>query len=263
MRYLLTVLLLLTLAACSSNDGADNGSADQGSADQGSADQGSDETLTVLAASSLTGSFEDLADTFEKDHPGVKVVFSFDSSATLAEQAAQGAPGDVLATADQETMQSAVEAGVVTDAPQQFAENQMVLVAPSDNPAGIKSFADIAGTDFVICVDTAPCGKVAAALLDDNDVTAAPASLEVDVKSVLAKVTEGEADAGMVYQTDEVAAGDDVVGFPVPGAENELTDYFVAPLEQSKDATLAQEWIDLVTGAAGQQVLKSAGFITS
>lgn len=246
MRYLFAVLLLLPLAGCSSSGEGNN-----------------DKTLTVLAASSLSGTFADLADTFENDHPGVKVQFAFDSSATLAQEAAEGARADVLATADQETMQSAVDAGVTTADPTQFARNRMVLVAPSDNPAGIKRFADIAGTDFVVCVDTAPCGKVAAALLDENHITAKPASLEVDVKSVLAKVTEGEADAGMVYATDQVAAGDYVVGFPVPGAEGELTDYFTAPLEQSTDPNLAQDWIDLLTSSRGQQVLKDAGFITS
>jgi len=242
MRGLLVVLMMLPLAACGGND--------------------DDRTLTVLAASSLTDTFEALADTFERDHPGVTVVFAFDSSATLAQQASEGAPADVLATADQETMQGAVDAGVIAADPRKFARNQMVLVAPSDNPAGITSFADIGSADFVVCVDTAPCGKVAATLLADNRITAAPASREVDVRSVLAKVTEGEADAGMVYQTDLVAAGDDVVGFDIPGAEGARTDYFVAPLQQAHETALAGEWIDLLTSSRGQQVLTDAGFLS-
>jgi molybdate transport system substrate-binding protein len=244
MRSITVVLLLLPLlTACGGGD--------------------DDKTLTVLAASSLTETFEELATTFEKEHPGVDVRFSFDSSATLADQAAQGAPGDVLATADHDTMQTAVDAGATTAEPVRFAQNQLVLVTPKDNPAGITGFTDLATSKFVACVDTAPCGKVAAALLADNHVTAEPASLEVDVKSVLAKVTEGEADAGLVYRTDQVAAGDDVLGFPIPGAQDERTDYYLAPLEQAGDADLAQEWIDLLTSTEGQRVLAEAGFITS
>jgi len=243
-RIAVLALLLPLLTACGGGD--DN-----------------DKTLTVLAASSLTGTFEELAKTFEKEHPGVKVTFSFDSSTTLADQAADGAPGDVLATADHDSIQTAVDAGVTTADPVQFAQNQLVLVVPQKNPAHISKFADIATSKFVACVDTAPCGKLAAALLADNHVTAQPASLEVDVKSVLAKVTEGEADAGLVYQSDQVAAGDEVAGFPIPGAADERTDYFLAPLEQTKNAGLAQDWIDLLTSAAGQKVMSEAGFITS
>src|SRR4249919_1647783 len=164
-----------------------------------------DKTITVLAASSLTGTFTELADQFEKDHPGVKVKLAFDSSATLAQQAAGGAPADVLATADTTTMDSAKSA--LSSTPQNFATNVMVLVAPTDNPAGITKFADLNSgkVKYVVCVDTAPCGKVAAALLAQDHVTAPPVSTEVDVKSVLARVTEGEADAGIVYTTDAVA----------------------------------------------------------
>src|SRR3954452_13109568 len=219
-----------------------------------------DTTITVLAASSLTGTFTDLAAQFEKEHSGVKVKLAFDSSATLAQQAAGGAPADVLATADTTTMDSAKAA--LSTTPKTFATNVMVLTTPSDNPANLTRFADLdfSGVKYVVCVDTAPCGKVAAALLEQDHITAEPASTEVDVKSVLAKVTEGEADAGIVYTTDAVAAGDDVTSIPIPGSAKQLTSYPIVTLDQSKDSDLAQEFVDLVTGSTGQQVLQQAGF---
>ena len=236
--------LALVLTACG---GGSNGSS-------------SDRQVTVLAAASLTGTFTELAHEFEKDHPGVDVRLSFDSSATLAQQAVGGAPADVLATADTGTMDSAKDA--LAAAPQAFATNTMVLVAPRQNPAGITDFADVAdpGLTWVACVETAPCGKVAAALLRDNHVTTKPASLEVDVKSVLAKVTSDEADAGFVYETDAVAAGDRVRSFPIPHASEEVTTYPIAQLTQSADADLANAFVDLVLGDRGQQVLRHAGF---
>jgi molybdate transport system substrate-binding protein len=219
-----------------------------------------DKTITVLAASSLTGTFTELATQFEKDHPGVKVKLAFDSSATLAQQAAGGAPADVLATADTTTMDSAKSA--LSSTPQSFATNVMVLVTPTDNPAGITTFADLnAGkVSYVVCVDTAPCGKVAAALLAQDHITSDPASTEVDVKSVLARVTEGEADAGIVYTTDAVAAGDSVKEIEIPGASQQTTTYPIATLEQSEQSDLAQEFVDLVMSGQGQRVLHQAGF---
>jgi molybdate transport system substrate-binding protein len=234
--------LVLPLAACGDDDDADT------------------RTITVLAAASLTGTFTELADQFEQDHAGVDVKLAFDSSATLAQQALDGAPADVLATADTTTMDSAGDA--LDDDPELFATNTMVLVTPADNPAGITGFDDIVGGDvtYVVCVDTAPCGKVAAELLDDNAVTTDPASLEVDVKAVLAKVTSDEADAGIVYATDAVAAGDAVQVFDIPHADEEITSYPIAPLKQSGDADLAKAFVDLVLSDEGRQVLTDAGF---
>jgi molybdate transport system substrate-binding protein len=138
----------------------------------------------------------------------------------------------------------------------------MVLVTPSDNPQDLTQFDDLnsAGVSYVVCVDTAPCGKIAASLLEQDHVTRHPASTEVDVKSVLAKVTEGEADAGIVYTTDAVSAGDAVKTIPIPGSSQQTTTYPIATLDQSDHADLAQEFVDLVMSAQGQQVLQDAGF---
>lgn len=237
--------LLLPLGACSSAGSSNT-------------------TITVLSAASLTETFTTLADDFEKAHPGVQVKLAFDSSATLAQQALDGAPADVLATADTSTMDSAKDA--LASDPALFASNTMVMVTPAANPAGLTGFADLqpgvesGDVSYVTCVDTAPCGKVWAALAQDNGITAEPASLEVDVKSVLAKVTEDEADAGFVYASDAVAAGDAVKTFDVAMSADEITDYPIATLTQSKEPGLAAAFVDLVRSPDGQQVLQSAGF---
>jgi molybdate transport system substrate-binding protein len=219
-----------------------------------------DTTVTVLAASSLTGTFTALADQFEKDHPGVTVKLAFDSSATLAQQAVGGAPADVLATADSTTMAGAKS--VLAQAPRNFASNVMVLATPSSNPAGIKRFSDLdsGNVKYVVCVTTAPCGAVAQALLTQDGITAPPVSTEIDVKSVLARLTDGEADAGIVYTTDGVAAGSQVRTIPIPGSAKQKTTYQIATLTQSKQPDLAGEFTDLVLSAAGQKLLRDAGF---
>ena len=241
----LSLALVLPLAACGGgDDGADTAS-----------DNGE---LTVLAAASLTDVFEELATGFEEEND-VDVTFSFGSSTDLAEQVADGAPGDVLATADETSMGLAEEAGVTGEV-ETFATNVLTIVVPKGNPAGIESLDDLEGSTWVRCADEVPCGKVALAVLDANGITAEPVSLEEDVRATLDKVVSGEADAGLVYATDAVAAGDDVEAVAIDGAEANLTSYYATTLEQSENADLAADWVAWVTSEEGQAILGDAGF---
>lgn len=246
----LSLALVLPLAAC--------GGDDTGGDATGAASGGGE--LTVLAASSLTDVFDELAGPFEEEHDA-DVTFSFGSSTDLAEQAADGAPGDVLATADEASMGIAEDAGVAGDV-QAFATNVLTIVVPKGNPAGIESLDDLDGATWVRCADEVPCGKVALAVLDDNGVTAEPASLEEDVRSTLDKVVSGEADAGLVYATDAVAAADEVDAIEIPGADAELTSYYAAALEQAGDSDLAADWVAWTTSDEGRSILRDAGFGT-
>ena len=224
------------------------------------------QTLTVLAASSLTETFTRLAEAFEEDHPGVEVDLVFGSSTTLAEQAADGAPGQVLATADERSIRLAED--VLVDAPAFFVSNRLVLVTPPDDPAGIDSLDDLdsADVDYVRCAETAPCGAVATALLEDAGIAAPPASEEVDVKSVLARVVQGEADAGLVYRTDAVAAGDTVTEVATDDMDDYgrayATNYAIAPVVGSDGdlADLATEFVTLVRSNRARTIFDDAGF---
>lgn len=243
-RVLAGLLLLLPLAACSGDD--------------------DEQTLTVLAAASLTETFTELAETFEEEHPGVEVELVFGSSTTLAEQAVDGAPGDVLATADETSMTAAEDGNALADTPEGFVSNRLALVTPSDNPAGIESLADLddPSVDYVVCAATAPCGAVAVAVLDEAGIANPPASEEVDVKAVLARVVQGEADAGLVYRTDAVAAGDDITEVATADADAFATTYFVAPIatDDADSQDLAAELVTLITSNAARQVFEQAGF---
>ena len=240
----LALLLLLPLAAC----GGD----------------GEDQTLTVLSAASLTETFTELAGTFEDEHPGVQVRLVFGSSTTLAEQAGAGAPGDVLATADEASMRVAEEADALAGAPLPFASNRLTVVTPPDDPARISALADLdqPGVDYVVCATTAPCGAIARPLLDAAGVDRPPASEEVDVKAVLARVVQGEADAGLVYRTDAVAAGDQVAEVVIDDADAFATTYVIAPLRRDSDTRteLAAEFVALVRSSSAQRLLEEAGF---
>jgi molybdate transport system substrate-binding protein len=248
-----TALLVGTvLAGCGSGD--DDQAKSSGSGETG--------TINVLAAASLTEVFTDLAKDFEKDHPGVKVKLAFDSSATLAEQVNQGAPADVLATADTDTMQTVVDQDGTDGDPKVFATNHLVMAVPPGNKAGITSINDLdkPGVKYVVCVDTAPCGKLAVKVLAASGVKAKPASEEVDVKATLSKVELDEADAGLVYASDIVSAGDKVQKVDLPTDDENLNTYPIAALSDARKPTLAKQWVDLVLSSKGQQALADAGF---
>jgi molybdate transport system substrate-binding protein len=152
--------------------------------------------------------------------------------------------------------------------PEDFASNTLAIVTPPDNPAGIDSLGDLdaADVDYVRCAETAPCGAVAAALLADAGITAPPASEEVDVKSVLARVVQGEADAGLVYRTDAVAAGDAVTEVATDDLDDYgpayATNYAIAPIAGADGdlSELAAEFVTLVRSSRARTVFDDAGF---
>ena len=250
MRDRLATVLLFALAATAI---ATTGCSD----DSGSADE---ETLTIFAAASLTETFTTLEKAFEHDHAGVDVVLSFGSSTTLAEQVVQGAPADVIATADEAAMGIVVEEKLTDGDPTPLASNTLTLVTPAGNPADVRSVADLAGVDFVMCDVQVPCGAAAQEVLDNAGVSARPVSYEADVKAVQSKVALGEADAGLVYVTDAVAASDQVDEVPIPDDLNVVNPYYIATVADSAHADLAAEWLSLVSSQAGQRVFADAGF---
>lgn len=218
-------------------------------------------TLTVFAAASLTEAFDLLAEEFERRHPSVEVVLNYGGSAALAQQIVSGAPADVFAAANQSAMRTVEDEGLVVD-PIAFATNTLELVVPAGNPAGVTGLADLARPELTIalCDPVVPCGSATETVLTAAGITAAPDTLEEDVKAVLTKVRLGEADAALVYVTDVLAAGSDVEGIAVPESGAAVNVYPVARMADAPRAQLAAAWIDLLTGPPGRAVLDEAGF---
>ncbi|MHA3684037.1 molybdate ABC transporter substrate-binding protein [Leucobacter sp. HY1908] len=231
-------------------------------------------TLNVSAAASLQRSFDEIAQQFEEQHPGVKVTLSYDGSSTLATQIVEGAPVDVFASADERNMQVVVDEALASD-PQVFATNTLVIAVPAGNPAKVTGLKDLQDAVTVLCAPEVPCGGASETLLKNAAVKVTPASLEQNVTAVLAKVAAGEADAGLVYRTDVV--GDDAVESIDPeGTQDVVNRYPIAaltPAAQSRDAkassgantsdakhAAAREFVAYVLGKDGQGVLERHGF---
>lgn len=218
--------------------------------------------LHVFSAASLTEAFTELGKTFEGRNPGVKVTTNFGASGTVVQQVIQGAPADVLVTADDENMKKATTAGAALD-PVPFVRNRLAIVVRKGNPRQIATLANLAkpGVTTILCAPQVPCGKFALESLKKASVTVQPKSLEENVKGVVTKVTTGEADAGIVYVSDIKAAGDKAEGVDIPDAQNVIATYPIATVKQSPNPEAARAWIDLVLSEEGRQVLAKHGFI--
>ena len=226
------------------------------------ADEGLSGTLTVFAAASLTESFETIGDDFMAQHPDVEVTFNFAGSSGLAAQITSGAPADVLASASPATMSTVTDAGDAGGDPQVFVRNRLQIAVPPGNPAGVDGLADFADESLTIglCAPEVPCGAAAQEVLEASGTTAAPDTLEQDVKAVLSKVQLGELDAALVYRTDVLAAGDGVEGIDFAESAEAINDYPIVVLEDAPNAAVAGAFVDFVLSPEGQRVLADAGF---
>jgi molybdate transport system substrate-binding protein len=231
-------------------------------------------TLTVFAASSLTDAFNEIGKNFEAANAGVTVTFNFASSSTLRTQLEQGAAADVFASANMTEMNTLVTDTLVTaDASQIFVTNNLLVILPASNPANIQTLQDLArpGIKLVLGDTTVPAGKYARQILANMDkdpafssnfsaqVLANVVSNETDVKQVVAKVQLGEADAGIVYISDAVAAPE-LKTIQFPAADNVIAQYPIAALKSATQPDLAASFIAYVLSSDGQAILKKWGF---
>ena len=229
-------------------------------------------TLTVFAAASLTDAFTEIGAAFDAANPGVTTTFNFAGSQALRTQIEEGAPADVFASASSKEMETLITGSfVMKDVPQVFLINKLVVILPSNNPAGLEKLEDLAnpGIKVVLAAEEVPVGKYARQALDLMDasfgtgfkdkVLANVVSNEDNVKQVVAKVQLGEADAGIVYVSD-VAAAPELKSIQIPTDLNVIAKYPIAPLVKSENADLAAKFIEYVLSAVGQTVLAKWGF---
>jgi molybdate transport system substrate-binding protein len=249
-------LAAVAVAGCSSS-----GSGSSASSASSSPSAASTGTITVFAAASLMGTFTQLGQQFETAHPGDTVKFSFGPSSGLATQITSGAPADVFASAAPANMDSVVKAGDAAT-PETFAKNTMEVATPPKNPGKVTSVNDLAkkSVKVALCQPQVPCGVVAAEVFKNAGIKVKPVTQQPDVKSVLTQVELGSVDAGMVYVTDVMAAGDKVKGVPISASDNASTLYPIATISDSKHKSIAQSFVAYVLSPAGQKVLTAAGF---
>ena len=223
--------------------------------------------LTVSAAASLTNAFKDLAPLFEAANPGHKLQFNFAASGALLQQIVKGAPVDVFASADQETMDQAQSQKLVqADQRRNFVSNALVVIVPTSAGSAPKAVADLAHPAYArIAIGlpaSVPVGRYTKSVLESAGLWAAiePKMIGANnVRQALDYVARSEVDAGFVYATDAALLPVKVkVALTVPTTTPIL--YPAAPIAASPNAALAQRFVEFLSGAPAQAVLARYGF---
>jgi molybdate transport system substrate-binding protein len=230
------------------------------------------QTLTVYAAASLTDAFTEMGKGFEGSHPGVIVAFNFGGSQNLRTQIEQGAPVDVFASANDKEMDALVAQNMIqVGAPKAFLSNQLVVILPKENPAGIGSLQDLGkpGLKIVLAAQDVPAGRYARQILEKlnamfgaeymDKVLANVVSNEDNIRQAVTKVQLGEADASIVYISDAVAVPD-LQNIEIPPEMNVVAEYSIARLGETANPDLADDFIEYVLSIDGQATLKKWGF---
>jgi molybdate transport system substrate-binding protein len=234
--------------------------------------------LNIFAAASLSEAFNALAEQFRALNGNVRISFNFAGSQQLAQQVNQGAPVDLLVTANMKQMSEAARSGRIDTASiRVFAHNRLVLVYPKDNVGGVHSLRDLRNAHLkIILADKAvPAGQYALDVLDKcsrstvfgssfrQEVLRNVVSYEENVKVVLSKIILGEADAGIVYASDvSQRAPQDVGTIEIPEKFNVVALYPIAVVLDSKRLDDAEKFMTYVFSDEGQAVLVRFGLIS-
>jgi molybdate transport system substrate-binding protein len=223
--------------------------------------------LTVSAASSLTNALRDIAPLFEAAHPGTQLQLNFGASGALLQQIAKGAPVDVFASADQETMNQAQAQGLIkTEQRRNFVSNALVVIVPNRASKAPRALADLSQPAYArIAIGlpaSVPVGRYTKGVLEAAKLWGAiePKTIGANnVRQALDYVARAEVDAGFVYATDAALMADKVkVAFSVPTAQPIL--YPVAPLTSAPNAEAATKFVDFLLTSPAQAVLAKYGF---
>ncbi len=219
--------------------------------------------LTVLAASSLEPVLTSLEAAIEVE-VGIDLQTSFSSSSAAARQVVEGAPADLLITADGTSMKIATDEEVV-ESPDLIARNYLALIVGAGNPERVQGLADLARSDLgvVLCDPEVPCGRLAKALLDDRGITPIPDSLEENVSAAVGKVELGEGDLTIGYVTDVKARFGRVEQVAAGATESDefAARYLAAVVRASPARASARRLIEFLRSPTAQSRLAEAGFV--
>ncbi len=217
-----------------------------------SGDDSPDRAL-VLAPSSLAVVQDELDRALdERGIPTPEWVFA--GSQTIVAQLIDGAPADILLTADRVTLDRARDAGVTGPTEVALTENHLVLAVSIGDPGRVDHIDDLADPALLVgvCAVEVPCGRLAADATDALGVAIAADTEEPSARALSGKLLAGELDAGLIYRTDALAGGMPVID--VPGLDDHVTTYWASAVTEN-DAVL-----DFLLSADGQVILRDAGF---
>ena len=223
--------------------------------------------LTVSAAASLTNAFKELGKAYEQSQPGTKVLFNYGSSGSLLQQISRGAPVDVFAAADLETMDRAQQHNLIArETRSNFVSNKLVVVVPANSKVQVSTLADLARPEVsrigIGTPESVPAGRYAQEALELAGQWQALQSKYIfgqNVRQVLDYVARGEVDAGFVYVTD-AALMRDRVKVTLHAEVKKPILYPIAVVKGGGNERAARTFLGFVQSEAGQKILAKYGF---
>ncbi|KHD34302.1 molybdate-binding protein [Clostridium acetobutylicum] len=233
----------------------------------------SNKRITVLAAASLTESFNEIAKDFKKD-TGIDVSFDYAGSQQLETLINQGATADVFASASTKNMDDVRKSKLVSS-PSIFVKNKIVVCQNKDSKKKISKLSDLGinNLSLVIADKSVPVGQYFYKSLDNsiannsissedkNKILKNVKSNELNVKDVVSKVLLGESDVGVVYKTDITKQNISKLNtINLKEFESVTANYPIAVVNSSKDKNSAKSFIDYVMSNKGKKILKKYGF---
>lgn len=224
--------------------------------------------LTISAAASLKDALEELKSVYEESNSNVKLTYNFGSSGSLQQQIEQGAQVDVFISAATKQMDALSEKGfLLEDTRKDFLENKIVLVVPSDS-TDIKGYNDLS-SDKVKNIglgepSSVPVGQYAKEVLEYLTIFDSIKSKVVygkDVKEVLAWVETGNADAGIVYETDAMISNKVKIVERAPKGSHKPVYYPAAVIKDTKKKEAAIDFITYLYSSDAKPIFEKYGFI--
>ncbi|WP_298461128.1 molybdate ABC transporter substrate-binding protein [uncultured Mitsuokella sp.] len=224
--------------------------------------------LHVAAAASLTDVMKELADTYEKDHPGVKLVFNFGSSGALQQAIENGGETDLFYSAAQKQMNALQDSGnLVEGTRKDLLENEVVLVVPKEGGKDIKSFEDLTHSDIQHVAlgepKGVPVGQYTEEILKKLgilDQVKAKAVYGSDVRQVLSWTETGDADCGVVYATDAAVSDKVKVAAKAPAGSHKPVIYPAAVIKGTKHPDEAKDFLAFTSSDAAKKIFEKYGF---
>lgn len=224
-------------------------------------------SITVSAAISLKDALDEMGKAYERSHPGFRITFNYAGSGTLQHQIEQGAPVDIFVSAGERQMDALQSEGlIIAETRRNLATNKLVLIVPSDSH-DVQNFQDLARSSVKIIAlgepTTVPAGFYGRQTLEKLGLLAAVQKKFVygkDVRQVLVFVETGNADAGLVYQTDARISSRVRVAAVAPDSSHDPIVYPAAVVKTTKRPDAAQAFLNFMVSPPARLVFEKYGF---
>jgi molybdate transport system substrate-binding protein len=236
---------------------------------------GSRETIVVYSAASLTRASGKIGPAFEAENPEYHVVFSLDGTQVLKQKIEAGAYTDVFISAGNTyTNALETEGWFVNGSVQPLTSNYVIVVLPADNPGKIQALSDLGKTGLKIAIGAkeVPVGTATAKVIDNlanssfdqewkNAVYRNVVTYETAEPGIAMKVSLGEVDAGVVYESTYASASEGtLIALKVPEKDNYLQNYTIGTMKNSSHRDAAETFETFMLSPSGQQILSDTGF---